>query len=128
MVSEKCPECGKELNEDERKSGRCSNCGMPISNMTYSSLEQKTVPQVTSKEEKENDIGKILKIIGGCIILVGFVSAFLLAKNDYGDVSFILFMIYFCVGLVSGTLIIGFGEVITLLDSINNKMDGFAEK
>lgn len=78
---------------------------------------------VNTRQQVNSSVGKALQIIGGVIIFLGLVVAFILGKDAYGDISFGLFILYFLGGLVTGLFTIGFGEIINLLYSINKKLE-----
>lgn len=78
---------------------------------------------VVTASESINWLGKTLQIIGAILIGLGFIAGLLLGNDQYGDISLRIFMIYFITGLISGIIIIGFGEIINLLFSIDKKLD-----
>lgn len=78
---------------------------------------------VVTTSELTNWLGKTLQIIGAILIGLGFIAGLIFGNDQYGDISLRIFMIYFIAGLISGIIIIGFGEIINLLFSIDKKLD-----
>ena len=58
---------------------------------------------------ENNSVAKALTIIAYFAIIVGFISCFIFS------------FAYLCVGLISGTIFLGFAEIIKLLNDIKNK-------
>lgn len=85
-----------------------------------SSTQNKSVIN-TSKSTR--GIGKALQVIGIIMIGLGFIIGLVLGHDQYGDVSLGLFVLYFIAGLISGMIMMGFGEIIKLLFSIDKKFD-----
>lgn len=114
-----CPNCKSTLNSDEKASGKCFTCGMTFE----SSLSRETTASIT--KETENTIGKALKIIGILILIVGTVGNFITSFHDAHGIelfSFVGFVLPEAAILVSGTLFLGFSEIIVLLQDISNKL------
>lgn len=67
---------------------------------------------------RNNSIGSAIRILAcvdmACWLFLGFV----LGTDRFGDFSFLLALIYWLIGLVSGIMLLGFAEIIFLLDSI----------
>lgn len=72
---------------------------------------------------EENGFARVLRILGILFIIIGFLTGLILGRDNYGDIYFGIFLIYFLVGLISGIFTMAFGEVINLLHSINKKLD-----
>lgn len=76
---------------------------------------------------KGNGIASTFKIIGLIIYLIGFIAGIALGTVETGlyytrtEFSFAVAFIYWCVAFVSGTMFLGFGEIIQLLTDIKNK-------
>ena len=66
-------------------------------------------PLPKNNTPENNSIAKALTIIAYFAIIVGFISCFIFG------------FAYFCVGLISGTMLLGFAEIIKLLHQINKK-------
>lgn len=112
-----CPKCKTLLNNDEKASGKCFNCGA-----TFSSV----LPEVKSNtsvstSNSENTIAGILKAIGFLVMIFGTIGSIYLASQgrrfEFG--SFILPEIG---SIVCGMMFLGFSEIIQLLQDIKDKM------
>jgi len=78
----------------------------------------------------ENPVARILLVLGVTEIIIGLICGIVFGQVQVDSVfgnktefSFMIFFTWFISTLVSGLLIIGFSEVIRLLNSINNKTD-----
>ena len=116
---DKCPKCESTLNNDEKASGKCFSCGA-----TFESI----LPKDNSSEHNyddgnENGIAKAIKIMASIILILGSIGSFAMAIN-YGksNFSFEDFIVPETVTIVSGFIFLGLGEVVALLQSINNKL------
>lgn len=110
---DKCPKCGSVLNNDERASGKCFSCGESF----VSTLSKETRPTVSN----ENMVGGILKAIGILILIFGTIGSIYFATRGYGF-EFGSFILPEIGTIVSGMMILGFSEIIQLLQDIKNKL------
>lgn len=113
-----CPKCKNVLNNDEKASGKCFLCGATF---------ESNLPQNTIKENNynKNTIAKIIKTIAIVILILGTIGSFASSFHDvYGrkEFSFASFIIPETVTIISGIVFLGLGEVINLLQEINNKL------
>jgi hypothetical protein len=73
-----------------------------------------------------NLVGKIIQAIGIIEILAGLIAGFVFGTtyDEFGTSTFHIqsALIWWISGIVTGMLLIGFSEVIKLLDNINNKL------
>lgn len=69
-----------------------------------------------------NSVAKILLVIGIIEIILSFIVG-VIAAQDYVDFNIVVALMWWIGGFVSGMLIIGFSEVINLLQSISSKLD-----
>lgn len=103
----KCNWCGSEIPTGERI---CPKCKAEVSsNTSTNSNYNSNVSTKTDNEKKINITSIILKILGWITIGLSFL---LIGDGIY----------FFIAGLISGIFIIGFGEIINLLNNINNKL------
>ncbi|MCR8636597.1 hypothetical protein [Paenibacillus radicis (ex Xue et al. 2023)] len=65
----------------------------------------------------KNMVAQMINLLGFVVIIFGFIAGFLRLPNGILAVTFIFS------GIVTGLLIVGFSEVIHLLDKINKKMN-----
>ncbi|WLR51723.1 hypothetical protein LC040_02115 [Bacillus tianshenii] len=75
----------------------------------------------------ENQVAKILFVIGCSTIGLGVISGFSFGYENTGyrtEMEWSVFLSWFAAGFISGMLFIGFAEVIHLLHTINKKMNG----
>lgn len=110
-----CPKCKTLLNNDEKASGKCFNCGA-----TFSS----TLPEMkkdTNTSSGENTIGGILKAIGILVMVFGTIGSIYSATQGYGF-EFGKFILPEIGSIVSGMMFLGFSEIIQLLQDIKNKL------
>ncbi|MBO5174136.1 MAG: hypothetical protein J6B84_03260 [Eubacterium sp.] len=115
---DKCPKCGCMLNNDEKASGKCFSCGE-----TFESILAKDTTSEDNYNDDENSIAKAIKIMASIVLILGSIGSFAVSIN-YGksNFSFEDFIVPETVTIVSGFIFLGFGEVITLLQAIKNKL------
>lgn len=109
-----CPKCKTLLNNDEKASGKCFNCGASFSSVLP---EEKKSTQTSDAISNENAIGILILIIGtiGSIVIAG--------GDGYGyEFSFARFILPEIGTIVSGMMFLGFTEIIQLLQDIKNKL------
>lgn len=70
---------------------------------------------------KDNTIAKMLQVLGGIILAAYAFRAFAVVDDFGGGVAFEVFL----QGLLFGTLLIGFGEVIRLMQGLFNQREPF---
>lgn len=87
--------------------------------MRYQDLQSKQ--QISNK----SSVGDAIKIIGKLIAIVGIIASVFCAASigEYGGNGLIIFILGAIVSIVSAIFIYGFGEIICLLQSINQKLD-----
>lgn len=125
-----CKKCKKELSNEMVKANLCWNCGEIIDkNLTdidtnYDNIEVEaeysTEESVTSNNI--NGIAKSIKVFSKIIMIVGSILNILVlfvASRYHTFISFVTFEIIF---ILSGLLLLGFSEIIQLLQDIKNKM------
>lgn len=69
---------------------------------------------------KENTTAKVLKGIGIAIMALCFIGALIVGSETTNELIPIAFIVS---GIISGTMFIGFGEIINLLQKNTNKQD-----
>lgn len=84
-----------------------------------------------SKEENTtefNPIAMALNVIAWAVFIVGFIAGIVLGNVEidgyyysHTEFSFVIAFTYWSVALISGTMFLGFAEIIKLLDAIKNK-------
>ena len=116
-----CPKCKTLLNNDEKASGKCFNCGASFSSVLP---EENKSTQTSDAISNENAIGGILKAIGILILIIGTIGSIVIAGGDgYGyEFSFARFILPEIGTIVSGMMFLGFAEIIQLLQDIKNKL------
>lgn len=116
-----CPKCKSILNNDEKASGKCFNCGASFSSVLP---EDKKSTQTTDTVSNENIIGGILKAIGILILIAGTIGSIAIAGGDgyRYEFSFVRFIIPEVGMIVGGMMFLGFSEIIRLLQDIKNKL------
>ena len=135
-----CPKCKNWVTDG----AKCNICGEDLIQAEYTDMffdklskeeqleyitkfltERESAKTLDSMSAKPNGNrwGKVLQIMGFVFIISGFVAGIVMAQVNYGKISFATFLIYVIAGLISGCFTLGFGEVISLLYSINQKLD-----
>ena len=101
----KCEWCGREVNDEERFCPSCKSViNKPNNHKVIEEAEEQT-------PESKSVVSIILKVIGSIAIFLGLLSLFI-SKEGVASIAII----------VSGLLLFGFGEVITVLLSIKDKL------
>lgn len=95
--------------------------------MEEKNQNQNAEPQQAVKDNEESTftIGKVFKAIGWITIASGIIIGLLMDSylHDYSsDTNFLYILKSAVAGAISGLLFIGFGEVIDLLKSIDQKL------
>lgn len=116
-----CPKCKTLLEEDEKASGKCFNCGASFSSVLP---EEKKSTQKSDAISNENTVGGILKAIGILILIIGTIGSIVIASTGSyrHEFSFTGFILPEIGTIVSGMMILGFAEIIQLLEDIKNKL------
>ena len=68
-----------------------------------------------------NKIGKILKITGALIIILGIILGFILGYNHYSFLNLKLALTFWGTGFVFGFSFLGLSEIIILLQTLVDK-------
>lgn len=104
----------QEWDESNKKCKYFKKIPLNISDEEYEVLKK-----YSNKKEK-NGIVTILTVIAWVIYVSGFILGIILAANSY-EGSFLLLMGCWIGTFVSGTMYLGFAEIIKLLIDIKNK-------
>ena len=107
-----CPKCKTLLNNDEKTSGKCFNCGASFSSVLP---EEKKNTQTSDAISNENTVGGILIGTIGSIVIAG-------GGGYRYEFSFVRFILPEIGTIVSGMMFLGFAEIIQLLQDIKNKL------
>lgn len=93
--------------------------------------EYEMVKEICKSDNKEpvdvdvdNGVATVLTVIAWIIYIVGFIVGIVSGTNAaerYSDFNFLVAFIYWVVALVSGTMFLGFAEIIKLLEAIKRK-------
>ena len=107
----KCPNCGKTLNEDEKVLYKCTSCGKKIQNDVSFNFEK-------------NTISNIIKFCGFAVIILGTIYSFMSASDrDYEyHFNLLLFIASEIISIVSGILLLGLSEIVQVLDDIKHRL------
>lgn len=106
-----CPKCG---HENDQLMTVCSKCN--------ASLEGIEVVIGTNTNVMEtNSIAALLKVIAIITYVGAFILGIALGRDNWGDFYFEVALIYWAVGFVSGSMFLGFSEIVRLLHEINQK-------
>ena len=101
----KCEWCGRDVNDGERF---CPSCKSVINKPDNHKLAEEAEEQTP---ESKSVVSIVLKVIGSIAIFLGLLSLFI-SKKGVASIAII----------VSGLLLFGFGEIITVLLSIKDKL------
>lgn len=121
-----CKKCGDDITSSRKgmKDGNyyCLGC---YSNAIVSPSNNSINSANKLKEPTTNTIGNIIKIIGFCVMFVGFVVGALMEK-ELGSYSYTfeikIALPFWIAGFISGTIFIGVAEIINLLHKIHEKL------
>lgn len=123
----------KVYSPDDNYSEEYSCCEWDSANSTNKYYKKVTV-EITDEEYQEvkkysdlknndndkNPIATILKVIAVIVYIAGFIASFFLGVDRYGDISAMV-MVWWIVFFISGTIYLGFAEIIQLLEDIKKK-------
>jgi len=98
-------------------------------NQALEEYEQiKNNPAISSDLAKTNIVATILTIIAWVTFIGGFIMGIVYGNveiegyySDYTEFSFQVAFIYWAVSFISGMMLLGFAEIIKLLEDIKNK-------
>ena len=113
---ENCPKCNEKLNIDEKSAGRCFSCGTTFSRTTPDN-DISFVSHVYD-DSTDNTVANVIKALGIAIIILGTIGNVIINLLPLSLYEFVV--VEFCC-IVSGMLLIGFAEIIKLLEDIKNK-------
>ena len=82
--------------------------------------EIKKYSNIEADDNSSNSIATILRVIAIIVYIAGFIASFFLGVDSYGDISAMV-MVWWIVFFISGTIYLGFAEIIQLLNDIKNK-------
>ena len=113
----KCNWCGSEI---EDSANICPKCKATYEvNKVNTIFDRASASNQTENQSNSNFVSIILYIIGWIVIFIGVFVGWLVANDNSEGIYF------FIIGgssLISGVILIAFGEVIRLLHEINKKM------
>lgn len=72
------------------------------------------------QQSQQNPIAMTLMVIAVITYIAGFIAGIALGWDGY-DFNIMIAFIYWCVAFISGTMLLGFAEIIKLLNDIKNK-------
>lgn len=135
-----CETCGKVLDnsmQEFRINGilQCESCAYPDHKPIINNFNEKEYDKLFSETETtpKNFWAKVLKIIGGCNVVIGIISSiaigFAVEELIDGDISILLLAVIIIVGIVfsiiSSALLMAFAtlaEDISVIRQINKKL------
>ena len=119
-----CPVCGIE---NDKYFVICKHCGASLDNVpsaepgAYNPHDGAQAGAGNAIQEKtENKIASALKVIAILTFIGGLILGCCM-KDSRGDSSFVLSLICWMTGAVTGTMFLGFAEIVQLLHEINAK-------
>lgn len=98
-----------------------------ISDEEYKLLRETCVEEKKKNanlEDINNTVASALCVIAWIIYIVAFIAGIgfgIDAAEYYSEFNFIVALIYWVIGLISGTMFLGFAEIIKLLEAIKRK-------
>ncbi|MBQ1675167.1 MAG: hypothetical protein II069_03880 [Oscillospiraceae bacterium] len=125
----KCEACGSMCASTATT---CWNCGHAFGEQVSEEEKERVVTgQVAAPEARSvenggtenngNVVAIAIKVMAGVIYALAFILGVVLGHDLRGEFSFGLALVYWVAGAISGTLLLGFSEVIRLLHEINQK-------
>lgn len=125
-----CKKCKKELSSEMIKVNLCWNCGEIIDeNLTdadtnYDDIEIET--EYSTEEDitsnNSNSIAKSIRVFAKIIMIVGSILNVLVLFVASGYYTFTSFFAFEMMFFLSGLLLLGFSEIIQLLQDIKSKL------
>ena len=118
-----CPKCGKE---NDRYFVVCGKCGTSLDGVDLVAAEtgekvQETASAVNGMASAaKNRVAFILKAMAVITYVCAFICGIAFG-SDRGDFYFGIAIIYWAAGFISGSMMLGFSEIIRLLHEINQK-------
>ena len=110
---EKCPNCKRNLNIDEKASGKCFSCGASFETELTTKRDDRR-----SINDGHNSIAKALKVCGIIAFIFGTIGSIYYASKS----TIFVFIVSEASTVVSGLLFLGLSEIIQLLEDIKNKI------
>lgn len=107
-----------EYNSENSKTKWYKKEAIAISDEEYE--EVKKYSDLKNNDNDKNPIATILKVIAVIVYIAGFIASFFLGVDRYGDISAMV-MVWWIVFFISGTIYLGFAEIIQLLEDIKKK-------
>lgn len=128
-----CKKCGEKLTKEMIDANLCWSCGDIIDenfveqneiNMKNSNITPSDLSKGDNGIGNKNVIGKCLHIFGLLVLILGTIGSIFLANvgGRYYDFSFSLFALYEFATILSSLILVGFAEIIQLLNKIYNKI------
>lgn len=120
----KCPKCGAELQEGQE----VCNCGMKITwqkpkEQSAQAMPKETPIETPMESSTNNKMAEVLSGVAAFLIIIGVCAGVVLsveASNNRESVA--MGIIIIATSIVSGIFILGFSEIIQLLQDIKNKL------
>ncbi len=114
-----------EWDEEEKKQKYYKKVAIEVTDEEYAEVKR----CINSENvDKKNPVAIALIAIAWIVFVVGFILGIVLGTEEVvyryrteTEFSFAVAMVYWVVSLVSGIMILGFAEIIKLLESIKNK-------
>lgn len=113
-----------EWSDEKQKGVYYNKIAIEVTDEEYEEI-LKVSGEETKIDAKGNKIATALKVIAWVIYGIGFILGLVLSSEPgyYGDeMNFVAAFVYWCVAFVSGTIFLGFAEIVRLLDEIKKKL------
>ena len=75
----------------------------------------------TTGSTGKNSVGTLIQVIAIITYIAALLVGIALGKDMRGNFSFTAALVYWVVGFISGSMLLGFAEIIQLLQAIKNK-------
>lgn len=115
--------------DNQAQPGKCKyykQVPIDVSDEEYEEI--KKYSNIETEDNQSNPVATALTVIAWIVFIGGFISGIVLGNvefsgyyHDYNEFSFAVAFIYWAISLVSGTMFLGFAEVIKLLQAIKRK-------
>ena len=106
---------------EDGETKRCKIIPIELTVEDIEKIENYVNIETTTNNDEENGIAAAIRVIAVLIYIVGLICGFFFGSTVDYEFSWGVAIIYWCAFAVSGTIMLGFSEIINLLHKINLK-------
>lgn len=96
------------------------NVPYEVTDEEYEQIKKYAAKNDNESDECTNVVVNVLSVIAWIIYIGGLITGCVLAGDGY-DFKWSVAWLYWCAAIISGTMFLGFAEIIKLLEAIKNK-------